>query len=245
MKKITLVVSLVSLFATSAFAASITGTKHDLRSGGAQTIKGAGAADGGDQLCIYCHTPHNATKAIPLWNRTNPNLAGVTYYNTGTNLSAIAQGMTTLPAESVSMFCLSCHDGALGATGQATVGNRVAKNKTGGAGITMGAGTWSNGGLLDGGNSLTNDHPVGFSYEQARQDAKHGARTKDFKVANLAVTGPEALGLKFFPSKDQGGVAITDAMECASCHLVHDNVNGKFLRMSNAGSALCLACHDK
>lgn len=244
MRKITLVVSLVSLFATSAFAGSITATKHNLSSGGVQTIKGSGGADGGDQICIYCHTPHNATKAIPLWNRTNPDLSAVTYYNTGTNLSAVAKGMTTLPAVSVSMFCLSCHDGALGATGQATVGNRVAKNKNGAAGITMGAGTWSNGGLLDGANSLTNDHPVGFSYSQAIGDAVHGSGAKDFKAAG-AVGGPNANGLKFFASQDQSAVAIPDAMECASCHLVHDNANGKFLRMSNTGSALCLACHDK
>jgi predicted CXXCH cytochrome family protein len=38
-------------------------------------------------------------------------------------------------------------------------------------------------------------------------------------------------------------------VECASCHDPHvDNIAGNnptFLRVSNVGSAVCLACHDK
>ena len=37
-----------------------------------------------------------------------------------------------------------------------------------------------------------------------------------------------------------------DKVECASCHDPHDQVvdgTGKFLRLDNAGSALCLDCH--
>lgn len=38
---------------------------------------------------------------------------------------------------------------------------------------------------------------------------------------------------------------LEDTVECASCHNVHDDTNNPFLRQSNAGSGLCLACHDK
>ncbi|MEI6393162.1 MAG: cytochrome c3 family protein [Verrucomicrobiota bacterium] len=34
-------------------------------------------------------------------------------------------------------------------------------------------------------------------------------------------------------------------MECASCHATHDNTYTKFMRVSNAGSAMCLRCHIK
>ena len=35
------------------------------------------------------------------------------------------------------------------------------------------------------------------------------------------------------------------SVECATCHDVHNSGNGSFLRVSNARSALCLACHVK
>ena len=74
MKRI-LVAAAITLVASSAFAA-ISGSKHDLSSGGSNTYKG-----GSDQLCIYCHTPHNAQgNGALLWNRTNGAVA-VTVYN--------------------------------------------------------------------------------------------------------------------------------------------------------------------
>ena len=244
MKKILIAATLVSLCATSAFAVSnIAATKHNLRSSNpnGNTIHGdvADNAKGADEICIYCHTPHNASQAIPLWNRTNPSTASYTYYVTGTNLSAAAKGFSGLPATSVSLFCLSCHDGAAGAAAT-NVGSRVVTINTDVAGGITVDGNWgATSGLLDGANYLSNDHPVGFSYTAAVNDVVHGAGTLDFKSKATAITN----GLAFFPSTYGGG--ITDAMECSSCHMVHDNTNGKFLRISNAGSALCLGCHTK
>lgn len=34
-------------------------------------------------------------------------------------------------------------------------------------------------------------------------------------------------------------------VECASCHDPHNTTNGTFLRRTNAGSGLCLTCHNK
>ena len=36
-----------------------------------------------------------------------------------------------------------------------------------------------------------------------------------------------------------------DQVECASCHDVHDDTNEPFLIESNAGSAICVDCHNK
>ena len=38
---------------------------------------------------------------------------------------------------------------------------------------------------------------------------------------------------------------FSNQVECASCHDVHDNTLGMFLRISNANSDLCLTCHNK
>ena len=54
--------------------------------------------------------------------------------------------------------------------------------------------------------------------------------------------------LLYTRSKDQGYVGQTDSepfVECASCHDPHTSANPTFLRVSNAGSAVCLSCHVK
>ena len=80
------------------------------------------------------------------------------------------------------------------------------------------------------GTSLADDHPVSFTYDPALATADGG------------LISP--LNANFV---DGGGTIplFAGKMECASCHEVHDNTFGKFLRVSNAGSALCLKCHVK
>ncbi len=211
MKKIALITAAIMLMAGAASAASIVNSKHDLSS----TSTGTSYTGATNQICIYCHTPHNAQVAVPLWNRTyNPAIASGTtlyYSNTLTNAAATA----SITGSSISSFCLSCHDGT---TSLANVRNAV--------GQTLRAGT------LDAANTnlgtLTNDHPIGFSYTAAQA-----------ADAGLVAAASHAVGtLPLF-----SGAA--DTLECASCHAVHDPANGYFLRASNAGSALCLTCHAK
>lgn len=241
MKKIVLA-AILTLVATSAFA-GIAGSKHDLSSIGTQTIRGAGTAgEGSDQLCIYCHVPHNAKASLPLWNREATAYTGAnnTLYTTSSTLSPAAAA-SYLNATSISMTCLSCHDGALGATGQSTVGDRVTRNSSGAAKITMNAGVWTVGGLFDGANSLTNDHPVGFNYVQS-------ATTKGVTSIVPATSSVLVASLPLYTNaaKNVTTAGTGDSnVECATCHLVHDNTNGKFLRVANTGSALCLKCHVK
>jgi predicted CXXCH cytochrome family protein len=78
------------------------------------------------------------------------------------------------------------------------------------------------------GTDLSNDHPISFTYDAALVSSSGGLVIP--ASASLVVTG-----IPLFASK----------MECASCHSVHDNTNGSFLRVANTGSALCLKCHVK
>ena len=114
-----------------------------------------------------------------------------------------------------SKLCLSCHDGT------------VAIDSYGG----RNGNTLMNGGAMLG-SDLSNDHPVSFVF-----DAALAAADGDLHDPSLAPSG-------------LGGTIASDMlfgnkMECGSCHDVHDNSNGNFLRVDNAGSALCLTCHDK
>ena len=125
--------------------------------------------------------------------------------------------------------CLSCH-AATTAAGQV---NAVVKGNSKNADILastfasvreMGAGTAL-------GLDLTNDHPIGFSYDTAVTDRTGLAGSTPLQTAAYAL----GKSVKFF--------GVGNQMECSSCHMVHDNANGKFLRIANTGSALCRACH--
>jgi predicted CXXCH cytochrome family protein len=105
---------------------------------------------------------------------------------------------------------MSCHDGtvAIGNFGTITSDTHYVTGKS----------------LL--GTNLSNDHPIGFTYDAALVSADPGL------VSPATVV---TAGLPLFSSK----------MECSTCHGVHDNTNAPFLRKTNASSALCLTCHIK
>ena len=76
------------------------------------------------------------------------------------------------------------------------------------------------------GTDLRDDHPIGVQYPA---DGYQGFKPK----AGLPPVKLISLGGK------------TDRVECTSCHEAHSDDFGMFLRMDNAGSALCLQGHDK
>ncbi|MDD5176543.1 MAG: cytochrome c3 family protein [Sterolibacterium sp.] len=78
------------------------------------------------------------------------------------------------------------------------------------------------------GTDLSNDHPISFAYTAALATADGSLVTP--ASAALVVAGIPLYGTN---------------VECGSCHDVHSPTNGAFLRVSNAGSALCLKCHTK
>lgn len=70
---------------------------------------------------------------------------------------------------------------------------------------------------------LTNDHPINMDYDP----------TKDTGL--LSLTTAQNAGLKFY--------GASDTVQCATCHNPHTPTPDPFLRVSNAGSDLCLSCH--
>lgn len=212
-------------------ATSIKDSKHDLSSGSAATVKG-----NTDQICVYCHTPHNATQNIPLWNRNNPGEGGFTLYSSvSMQNTPVKSGFTT---DSISLFCMSCHDGsALGGSMIGAEPGSIADSALIPNYGTTPTNTTAITGAAKFGTDLTKSHPVNLSYNSVDD-------TGLVPIATLKSN-------KKFPlfrsnSKD-------DNLECASCHAVHGQENSlhtgenypAFLRSSMAGSALCLGCHVK
>ena len=129
----------VALLVAGPALAGIANTDHDLR-GDITT----------NQICLPCHTPHNASPAVPLWNHT---LSANTFtaYTSPTLDNPTANWAGT--DGSISALCMSCHDGsvALGAVINDPTGDIQDTTSTIGTG---------NANL---GTDLSNDHPVNFA----------------------------------------------------------------------------------
>ena len=246
MKKALALIAAAGLMAaaTTAMAApvSIVNSKHNVSASGPGSVTGSGT-----QICIYCHTPHNALAAGgPIWNRKS-NQFNVTYQlYSGTGMTNISN-KSGFTSDSISLFCMSCHDGsAMGGTMlvnlTAAIGTdeyNAVNNFTSGiatsskANLAKGDASQAGGGTTADGSLLKTTHPVNFAMTAGGGDL---ATPSAFKITGLKG--------KDFPLYKSARSA-TQSFECSSCHAVHDNEFVPFLRDTNSGSKLCLGCHNK
>lgn len=193
----------LAMAATSPAQAQIVGSVHDLSAIG-------------EEVCVYCHTPHNGDVTTPmadapLWNRTML-VTTFTMYDSPTRDMLIAAD-----PQGVSLACLSCHDGV-------TAYNSIIRGTASNIG-TMGAP------FAVGADGLGNDHPISITYDPAA----------DLQVGFNTLASVVGAGLTMY----NNGGPTDDQVECATCHNPHDVTNGSFLRIANTASALCTTCHNK
>lgn len=198
-------------------AGSISGTAHDF----------SGSIGTGGQICVACHTPHNADTSVneaPLWNHTVTTTVFDLY------ASPTFNGSTNQPAGS-SKLCLSCHDGT------------VAIDSFGGA---AGSVNMAGASVIGAGGDLSDDHPISFAFDTALAAVDGGLH--DPSTTNVTI----GLG----SDKEKTGtiaqtMLIGGQVQCASCHDVHNSstvpgtAGQPLLKVSKQGSALCLTCHNK
>lgn len=254
--------------------AGISITKHNLGSTGTGTNKVTGSgATGTDEICVFCHTPHAAdtTAPAPLWNKRLT--TGSTYSTYATLNSSTIDG-EILSVGSISLACLSCHDGAqamdniINAPGSG--GYDVTGGGTNGLGWTWtGAGVDSNGRMINSattlamlGSDLSNDHPIGIQYcggGQFSATPTGACKDKDFVAPSNATINTNLVWWVDTTGGTAGTREKTDmilysraftggtgpSVECGSCHDPHSSTNNTFLRVSNTGSGVCLSCHVK
>lgn len=253
MKILFLVSLMVSLLSVApAMAATIVGTKHDFSTSNTSTTPFAGVWEVPgptgfplviDEVCVFCHTPHGASKGVPglanapLWNRTNSNPVGYTYsmYSSAT-MSATVSGTPT----GTSMMCMSCHDGVTSIAVNVLMNAPGTGNPTvtpNGIAAPGALGNVYNGSIFLGWGpnigeavpgtpstiNLSNDHPISFDWPSGNPN-----------------------GLRSVPTDSRlRRFGAGNRVECATCHAVHDNTYPPFLAMSNAASAMCISCHNK
>ena len=104
MKK--LLVFFVCVLLSTGLFAQITGSAHDF-----STIAPTWS---NDEICLPCHTPHNAKQGadnlVPLWNHGVTATTFTLYSSPTLTLDATDLGQP----DGVSKACLSCHDGTVG-----------------------------------------------------------------------------------------------------------------------------------
>jgi len=150
--------------------AGISVTKHNLGSTGT----GTNTFDGTQAICVFCHTPHGAdtSASVPLWNRV---LSSSSSYTTYDSLGTTSLDGGVAPVGSVSIACLSCHDGtqamnvminAPGSGGYDPAGSALAGTWTGPASTASPVGSlnYATASIVNIGTDLSNDHPVGIQY---------------------------------------------------------------------------------
>ncbi|MEO8332506.1 MAG: cytochrome c3 family protein, partial [Gallionella sp.] len=240
--------------AVAAIVNKVANTKHNLSASGPGPVK----ATSEGQICVFCHTPHNAnTKVIPpLWNRELSSLTYTTY------TSASMEAVTDQPGGTTKL-CLSCHDGTL-AIGTVGVLNgtgpvTIPMEGTSAGAMPAGSGEFT-GYTRNIGIDLSNDHPVSFTYDSALASYDGELRVPPVVAGSIPIVDNRMVGVTprpLFPLDN-------NQMQCTTCHDPHtwesdpSKGNHMFLRgnrlqqaqpvpgaFNQINDSMCLACHDK
>ncbi len=217
----------ISFLAALPAWSAITGSAHDF----------SGKGYGTDEICVFCHSPHNAQQdggsasITPLWNHAMSS-AVYTLYTSGSLKETPTQ------PNGPSKLCLSCHDGSVAID---SFGNMSGSNMiTGNANI---------------GTNLSDDHPISIRFRHFANagSSSHGGAGYDWDG-----TGPGSRcdnchnGPTHSAATLNGKVAFYGSVgamtvECGSCHEPHNKFPQyvKMLRQDLNGSVICLVCHNK
>ena len=222
---------------------------------------------GTTEICVFCHTPHHSRPAAgPLWNR-GAGAAETNYVSYGTTIGGNTADTVIHPE---SAACLSCHDGIttfdmlVNSPGKGfTKDNFTVFNSGSNAGFqarnqgwlftekAVGTGGFGddsrlcigcdpNGSVASGDADLTNDHPIGITYDGGNVASLRGAGTV---ISSILLR--EDL---------QNGNAIYDSATFDNANLTQNNwsVNGFISNSATIGDLLkgatdtveCGSCHD-
>lgn len=218
--KIFLAAFLLLIFLSSLALSGVRDTKHNFTQ---QSTSPNAYFLGANQVCVFCHTVHNADPARDqLWNHEVNDLQSYIPYSSPT------LDMPQSAPRNGSLICLSCHDGTIAVN---SLNNLPGPEGAGNYGTPAGSGLDGSGKLTSSSSAyvstdLSDDHPVGLTYDTAFDN--------DF----VPLTGNPDL----YPDKL---LYLGNYVECTSCHNPHDNSWGDFLVESNQNSDLCGRCHIK
>jgi len=244
--------------ATNADAA-ISDTKHNLGAGG--TVSGQNQVTGGatGEVCVFCHTPHGSDTSapVPLWNKKLPTATVYTTYaalNSSTMDAGFASEGGASSVGSVSLACLSCHDGAQAMDNMINAPGSGGYDSTGGGAAGRTGATWnwsgstvttSSGVLISTatsasmlGTDLKNDHPIGIQY----CGGWDGSTCKDGDFVSPSSNGGSGSTAQYWVNTSAGGGNARQKQDMI-LYTRSFAVNGS-LGAGYYGSVECASCHD-
>jgi predicted CXXCH cytochrome family protein len=226
---------------------SVVNGPHNLSASGTGRVRAASE----DEVCIFCHTPHNASPVRPLWNRSFSPDAYSIY---------ASRALDARPGQptGVSKMCLSCHDGTI------ALGSVLSRDMP----IAMAGGvTTMPAGGSNLGTDLRDDHPVSFRYDTslASKDPQlrspralpHEVRldsNAELQCSSCHDAHDNSRG-KFLVMKNTnselcvschqvGTTQITAHRDCSACHQPHSAPSGPYLLRKPTITQTCTSCHD-
>jgi hypothetical protein len=221
-------------------ATGILDSRHNLGAWGVHWTANNSDGNGGTtEVCIFCHTPHHGASANhqPLWNKA----IGSGYTTYGTTIGGTSVYST---ACTVSLACLSCHDGVgavdnlINAPGK---GNGEAGNNTTATNFVW---TFTEDGntindfissiRLNLGTDLTDDHPTCIPYIEGVASLRATSTTISTIVMTNSVLTTGTTSSSRTDTRNRWGVGGTinagatigdllrgGQVECSSCHDPH------------------------
>ncbi len=222
-----------AIISGSAIAGRLTNTPHDFSGSG--WLSGDGERH--YEMCLPCHALHGGQSSPE--NKDEIGGANLSMWNKASG-SAGFQPCSNYVASggpgAKSMICLGCHDGQTAPDSFAGQYALAKESSTGTATTVL--------------FNSTALHPVGVVYPAttARDWFKWGAITPDGRGnARVQSAAANSADTQYVCLYGTASSTSQYTVECESCHQVHDNTNGKFLRMANNNpnnpSALCVTCH--
>lgn len=240
-------------------------SRHNLSVGGGNlatwnnTVGGTGTTE----ICVFCHTPHQANtsntgmsmmevmEAAPLWNkRLNDPLNYTTHAgDMGGVAAATASNINFALIGQGSLACLSCHDGSqaidvmVNAPGSggwvaagADLGYTFPTYGTGAGFDTFGVGTGNNAAYI--GVQLMNDHPVSVVFGGDCTNGQAtclGSTNEGFRGATYETFGEGAWFV-------QDSVGVTTQIKIYEKDA--QDFNSAALATDTVGSVECGSCHN-
>ncbi len=210
--------------------AGIVNTKHNLSASGPGTIKAVRETE----ICKFCHTPHNAEPAYPLWNHELSAVENYINYWSPT-LKSYPQGGAP-PIDGFSKLCLSCHDGTIALGALVNRGEEVEMVTIPGA-VEFGKLRPGAAGYL--GTDLSGGHPISIIYDAALVAARNtDPLLMPLNLPSSPLNDPD---VKLYPTQGSMGV------QCPSCHDPHGSKappSGPPLWRKATYDEVCLVCHN-
>jgi len=226
---------------------SVVSSPHDLSASSTADIR----ASTESEICVFCHTPHNASPVAALWNRSLSPQAYSIY---------TSRALDAHPGQPTgsSKLCLSCHDGTI-ALGSVLSRSTPIQMQGGVTTMPLGHGNL--------GTDLRDDHPISFQYDGALAARDQRLRSpgaidpalkldsnRELQCTTCHEPHNNAFG-SFLVMRNtaselcvschqMGTTDISGHAQCTDCHQSHSAPSGPYLLRAATTTLTCIRCHD-